>query len=454
MKEGYKLIDHLKSDDLRCVKRNMKESTICVWYMNIGCESLWKNDFNNVLPIISNTNNARVVNRTEQLCLLLANSNDIVIQRERPSEIVFGYIKSIGFTSTNIWTINPDKNDDHKLISELILHDNGLIERLRKLKDENLHNEVVLMPYAVTWMDEEIARETGCKLYFSDSKIASWVNSKVNCRELASSIGVQVPFGYICNSVDEVIDAINKMFYKLDIKKIVIKEEYGSSGKGLYIIDSENSLKMCIHLLSKRRTRFQKVKVIVEKWYETLMDINYQIFITPEEKVYYISPKRQITKNGIYNGSVFLVENELKSFQEEFLKETALKVGNKLKEIGYRGLASIDCIMDKDETIFPVIEINGRFSLSTYVSFLKEKYINNRVVKFMYYNIISNNDIDLSLKEIEKYKYSYEKGEGIVIYSLAFPSGKSYTGRLFILFISKDCCELNKLENIIGKILA
>lgn len=48
-------------------------------------------------------------------------------------------------------------------------------------------------------------------------------------------------------------------------------------------------------------------------------------------------------------------------------------IGARLFELGYRGGVGIDAMILENNELIPIIEINGRFTLSTYVSFVQEK---------------------------------------------------------------------------------
>ncbi|MDI9216424.1 ATP-binding protein [Clostridium tertium] len=433
------------------IKRD--KNIICIWYMNIGCESIWRGEENNIIPSVSNKNNQSIINGTEQLCLLMAKQNDVVILRESPPEIVLNSIRKIGFKGTNIWRVKNDSSLNHKNISELILMDLEILEQIRRLKYENEDCEVLLIPYAVTYLDEEIARITGCSLYSADNNIVTWVNSKVNCRLLADDIGLNVPFGFICKGINETVDVLNKMYYEYKIEKFVVKEEYGASGKGFYIIDSSESLEFFKRFILRGKKSKINVKLLIEKWYETLMDINYQLFIDSGGEIYYIEPKEQIIKNGIYLGSKFLKKDDLPAEKSENLKYSALKIGRKLSEIGYYGVASIDCILTRDGNIYPMIEINGRFSLSTYISFLPDEVIKNRSLKCKYYNICGENHTEVLLGKIEDYSFNEIEREGIIVYSFTKGRSNLCNSRIFMLLIAKDDYMLEDLEKRIDSII-
>jgi len=426
------------------------EKIIHIWWMNIGCESLWNSNGTHVLPNLINNDSPRIVNRTEQLCLLLTDSVDIVIQREKPLNIIRDNLRSIGIELPQIWIPEKCEGQENYSISELILRDEKLIDRIKAMKKDN--GEIILMPYAVTPLEEMIAERTGCKLFGSSSSVTAWINSKINTRSLLKEIGLPVTDGFICHNVEDVKYAVEELRRLPDTKSIVIKEAYGASGKGFFKIDSDKSLQFLLNMLN-RKNKVKKYSLIVEKWYDTIMDINYQIFINHLGDVYYIPPKCQILVNGVYIGSNFLNNNVLNTSQKNFIEYSALKIGEKLRERGYYGLASIDAIITKNNKIFPSVEINGRFSLSTYISFIPHIVGKDKLIKAKYYNIRPNITLDEIWERAREYRYIPEKKEGIIIYSFIGGIPSLSNGRLYVLYIAKNHEIQSFLEEKIETIL-
>ncbi|EHS56220.1 hypothetical protein WG8_3841, partial [Paenibacillus sp. Aloe-11] len=73
------------------------------------------------------------------------------------------------------------------------------------------------------------------------------------------------------------------------------------------------------------------------------------------------------------DGTVYIgsqVPADIDAALEEEVRRCAYQLGTYLYSIGYTGMASIDGFVDEGGLLVPVIEINGRFTLSTYISFL------------------------------------------------------------------------------------
>jgi len=418
-----------------------------IWWLNVGAENFWNENRPGILPQVINQGNARTVNRMEQLCFLLATDGDIVIQREKPSDLLLNNWQRIGLGNPEIYIPENYGNEDEQCsISELILKDKKLLASLKNLNSQGPGNRLELVPYAVTYFEEEISLKSGCPLIGATGDITAMVNSKVSARILAEELGLPVTEGYICYTVEEVKAAVNHLKKNPGVNSIVVKEAYGASGKGLFIVHSEKEYQLLMTILDRKSNRNKKVELIVERWYDTLMDLNYQIYIDKFGNIHYIPPKRQINNGSVYIGSEFPIIDELTSYQKNYYEECAKRIGYKLWQKGYYGFASIDSIITRNGKIIPIVEINGRFSLSTYISFIPEMLGNDKIYRNRYYNLKPNIKLERVMEYISAYNYTYEKGEGIIIYSFVEGNYGISEGRLFALFVAESKEQVDYLE--------
>lgn len=156
----------------------------------------------------------------------------------------------------------------------------------------------------------------------------------------------------------------------------------------------------------------------------------------------------QILEDTVYKGSIFPVElpDDIKS---KYL--TALeKAGSKLYRDGIRGIVGIDSIVTEKE-VFPIIEINVRFTLSTYLSMLPLRFP-DRYFCSMYYRIFLSekwNYTEITKKLVRAgLAFDTKTREGIFCYNYACVDrdilGKA--GRLFVIMIVKQRTDLQKLR--------
>jgi len=401
-----------------------------VWWSNIGCEKYWNEDAQ-LLPRFVNENEQNIIKGMEQLCLLIASQDDLVILSEKPPQIMLDNLKLAG---KKIPEIIVTSVASHESITQNILHDEKIISHLTQVGKEK---EVVLLPFGITGYEEELAKSIDGKLLGASSKITSWVNNKVNDRYLSELAAFPTTEGRVCCNLDEVERAYRALASDQTTGRIVVKEPYGASGKGLYIIEDEKNLNFLLRYL--KRKKIESFQLIVERWYKTLLDVNYQVFIRDDGKVYYVPPKAQIVKRGIYTGCDGIGDSSwLTNEQREYFYFAAENIANLLYQKGYWGMASIDSIVTEEKGIIPIIEINGRFSLSTYISFISDFIRIKGNVVSRYYNIKPGVSIEQVFALLEDKLYYEGSDSGIIIYSVSEAKTDGNSGRLFLLAISAD----------------
>ena len=241
-----------------------------VFWMNIGIEESW-NDETFIPQIKTSPDQKEIIRDTEQLCLFLAKSNDVVILRKNPPQIVKDGLKTLSIN--NIQILIPSNNTGN--ISEDILEDGMIITYLRKI-NENSNNKVKLVPYITTEKEEMISLKTGCELVTPNSALTYKLNSKIIARKIGEKLALPLPYGKICCSVDQLERFLKRNYERNCLKKIVIKEPYGASGKGLFLLEKESDWKQCDLLIKRNKGKQSFREILVEQWYETKVDLNYQ----------------------------------------------------------------------------------------------------------------------------------------------------------------------------------
>ena len=430
-----------------------KDNTRIVWLCNIGAEKYW----NKLNMGISDKQEDIVVSHIEEMNLLLCRSQDVIILRESPDEEFLRTLIKLGFQIPRI--LIPNCSDEAKSISELILNDENIINILKDIS--NKCKETCFVTYAVTGFEEKIADLCNLKLIGAPSNINAKINNKIFNKAIAKQLKFNVCTGKICESIDE----IREEYYNLTEKnknfnKVIIKEPCGASGKGLYIIDDKNKLEGILRLISRLARNIENPQWIVEGWYNKKTDVNYQIYISEDGNVNVFSIKEQILKDTIYIGS--RIPCNVSSEKIEEYKKCGIDIGKYLFNIGFTGVAGVDSFITEEDGIIPIIEINCRFTLSTYLSFLEEKFSEN-IITTRYFKVTTNNQYDYTKLNELLYQndllYDDNNKEGVIIYtSKTLPihfieKQNHYLGRIFALILGKDDTALDKyidrLENLI-----
>ncbi len=435
--------------ELLTVKR---EEAQFVWLCNIGAEKYW-HKLN--LGVIDR-NEDIIVNRIEEMNLLLCRKQDFLILRQIPDSFYLQYLQGLGISIPAILT--PGEVDPVTPISELVLKDETLLNKLRELSQLN---ETYLLPYAITRLEEEIASKTGLRLIGAPSRVNAVINDKIYNRKIAADLGFPVCKGRVCNSaaeITEVFDELTKQPPFFD--KVIIKEPYGASGKGLYIVDDPERLKILILRLARFTRNQPDAQWLVEGWYPKQADLNYQIYVSPEGAIDVFSVKEQLLRDSVYIGS--RIPPELDPAIINQVNQCGTQIGKYLHREGFYGVAGVDAIVTSEGNLIPIIEINGRFTLSTYISFLGP-ILGEVKVLARYFRLMTDFNADYqtitAILERLGLLYHRDRNEGVFVYvsgtlSAGSPSEEGiYSGRLFCLIIAgegKRVSELNhQLENLI-----
>lgn len=426
--------------------KNREKGNI-VWIFNIGAERYWNNeDFT-----IKDVNENQIVNHIEEMNLLLTRKQDLFILRDKPNEKYLIQMQQWKFEIPKIICPKHSEDDDRG-ISELVLEDKELLSLIKKYVQE--HEVVYLVPYAVTKLEEQISKVCNLKLLFSSSEIYKKINSKVYSRGLAEKLGFKVTDGIVCNSIKEVENNAKLMLTKYE--KIIIKEPCSSSGKGLFVIKDNEKLKTVLLILKKFSKQNIKPEWIVEQWCEKKKDINYQIYIDSDGNINVFSIKEQIVDGTIYIGSVMppRISDKVK---QEYINYGNI-VGRELYKNGFRGVVGVDSIIIDSESIIPIIEINARFTLSTYISFLTHKFPN--CIMRSFYKKIRLKDganyatiVNMLISNNLLFDDFNKKGVLCYVSETLNPKKDNCNGRFFAIIIGQNEDEIVRIHKKVVNIL-
>lgn len=445
MDNEFHLIKYLTQD---------RDKGIIIWLCNIGAEKYW----NRLSAGVVDRNEDIPVNRIEEMNLLVCREQDIMILRKKPEEEYLDNLKRLGFSIPRI--ITPGEADLLTPISELVAKDEGLLKSLKAIAAEK--ENVYFVPYAVTYLEEEIAEKAGLKLMGAPSQVNARINDKIFNREISLELGFNVCKGKVCSSVEE----LRQEYLELTagepfFEKVIIKEPNGASGKGLYVIEDKEKLEASLRMITRFSRGRPDSKWLVEGWYKKKFDINYQIYVSPKGEVDVFSIKQQLLRDTVYIGSVMPPRIDQKTMDSYV--EYGRIVGKHLYKMGFTGVAGIDSIITEQDEIIPIIEINGRFTLSTYISFISQ-ILKDKKVLSRYFRLLPDHDVGYShiCRALEQAEILFEplQKEGVLVYTAGtlpytLNEGSDYhVGRVFTLIVSEDWDKIDEyslmLENIMN----
>lgn len=436
-----------------CLKKGLvdDEEATFIYINNFEVEQYWRTQETVGIPSISIGNAKIMVNRMEEQGILLSSPKDIVILKRSVSKDFLQYLRGILECPNIIYVENSDPNIN---ITQDILNCQKTISYLKEIRKKN--KNIYLMPYGCSEYEERLSELTGIPLAVPKSHVFRKVNSKVYSRLLNQKANIrQIPGGE-CNSIDDLLKTFQTLkHYLTQGEKLVLKESMGVSGKGLIVIDSEEKFSKVIKMIEKtlNKKRNGNVSFVLEKWINKVADINYQLLIGRNGDITYYGAKECIVRDGVHQGHLYPTSITRKLDNE--MREVGEKICKQLYRDGYFGIVGIDAIYDRENTLWPNLEINARLNMSTYQMRIQENFFgNNGYALAKHYELKLNRQ--LSFQEIstvlEDFMITCKRTEGFLINNFATVNsgftieGKSFMGRLYGVLIADSKDNLLDLE--------
>lgn len=417
----FHLLKHIRENDNYTV----------IWLFNIGLEKYW----NGEVFTVKNSQEDIVVNHMEEMNLFLTRKQDILILRAKPDRAYLSQMEQFGLEIPAI--VCPKCEDETQSVSELVLEDELLIQEIKSMISGR--DKVIFVPYGVSEPEERIAAKLGIDMFGSSNAINKMVNNKVFSRQFAIEHGFKVSAGSVCHGYAELESAAKEALVRY--QKIIIKEPCGASGKGLWIVESEAKLKSTLLIIKRFFKENLDGEWLVEEWCHKAADLNYQIYVGLNGEVEVFSVKEQKVNGTVYVGSV--MPPAFTPQIMEHCRECGELIGRKLYEMGYRGILGVDAMILADGELIPIIEINGRFTLSTYVSFVLSQRQAQGLKAFAFYKKItlcSGDDYTAVKNKLQSENLWYHDNRGVFVYTgeTIHQSRVGEYGRMFGLIFAQD----------------
>lgn len=422
-------------------------STNFVWLGNFETEAFWKNKDSLSLPSFTQNKSQNLINDLGELMLLLAEQSDIVLLKNLPDLDFLQYLKNLGL---KLPTILYDGNSKDTSLTQCFLENSKNIKRLKQWAAENAS---FLVPHGTSELEERLSEITGIPLALPSSNICSKVNSKIYSRKICDKYNIRQPKGKEVLSLKELSNTYYDLCQSSHSPSFIVKEATGVSGKGIIRINDDRQFKQVYRVLenSSIKKQMDALDLILEEWIEKEVDLHYQFLIYRTGKVEMINILPSIVNNGVHTGHI-----HPHSFSDEVVNEiqqTATLIGKELYKKGYYGVVGVDGLIDKDGVLYPCLEVNARFNMSTYHNKVLNEVLPNNVttleksVHFKYKGYLSFHTFYTLTSDLLFYKGSRS---GIMINTFAsvnstISKNKSSQRRLYITVIGEsyqDCLQL------------
>ncbi|MFD5681777.1 preATP grasp domain-containing protein [Streptomyces bacillaris] len=335
---------------------------------NFEVEEEWARDEPG-LPRVAFTAGSAVVHRMDAFTLLLAGKNDHVVLKAAPDPDHLGYLEELGLDLPRVHTVSG--GDPGQTVTRDALADPAVQEALRALGPD-----ARIVPHGTSVREEELSGLTGLPLGTPPAALCKAVNSKVYSRAVAEATGLRQATGWSCGNLTELDAAFEEARFLLRVgRRVVVKDAFGVSGKGISVLDDERRLDTLRRMIDRRAARSgdDRVVLVVEEWVDKTADLNYQFTLGRDGSVHFDFVKEAITEDGVHKGHRFPAR--LTTLQLDAVRHAVEVLGRRLAADGYFGVVGVDAMTDPQGGLYPVVEINARHNMSTYQTRLQERFL-------------------------------------------------------------------------------
>lgn len=340
----------------------MSNNMIRVHLGNFDVEEQWARDEPG-LPAPTTSGATAVAAATGELALLIADPLDLVVLKHEPEPAMLRRLQDVGLTLPRIAVVETAEPGQPVTLDAL-----DSPKLLLQLKDEGALG-ARLAPHGYSLDEARLCAATGLRAPMSGPGIAKRVNGKVFSRRLCAELGIARPHGWECESVEELLKLADEVRAYLDTGHTVgFKASYGVSGKGIMVCEDTKRFDGLLRLLTRRaeRTGDDRIEAVIESWQDKETDLNYHLTIDEDGVARFDFVLEAITENGTHRGH--RLPGIRPSRLRDELAECAQRIGERLADEGYRGPVGIDAIICHDGTLYPVLEINARNNMSSYLA--------------------------------------------------------------------------------------
>lgn len=420
-----------------------------VFAAKFNSEQFWDSRLSVKLPAVRNKRLENIVHTMDELMFAFCKGEEDMVLTTLPmNQDHLEYLHSIGFPFQNkSFYKNIEKNESGEYEYDAA-QASGL----------SFQKGGILSTYAVIPEYNEFAEKMHLEYMHPDKKAVSNVNSKLYSTIAAKELGFS-KYAVIVRSEKEFLENSKKILQTTG--SVLVKEEYGVSGKGNLRIQDEKGWNSIAKNISMQCKKGKEVRLILEPAFQVKQDFSVQYRIEQDfGKAEFLSIQQIWNKDRVYNGSINAEKDLLEFLEKEQYFALMEKLCGRLYQDGYFGDVCVDSMILDDNTLVPIVEINARKSMSLIKKSL-EKKINASETCLFYVDTIVHPELEFSdvLMRLSAsgLLYTKEKGCGIIVLTAQtllvntyLGNGKTQKGRIYFLGVGEKEELLSWMEQIKG----
>lgn len=312
-------------------------------------EKYWNTSSTITLPKINNPLITNIIQQLDELLFVFCTPSDLLITHSPFSVELKEYLYTslgISFYDYHI----PYGNHTENLFTNWCT-DKILVEKIREYKNLNYYSVV---PGLQNIVDLNSKFDPIPSL-----EAVSRCNSKIFSYKLCENINALTYGKHVDSS-----QTFKQLAYSmLEKGSFLIKEPFGVSGNGNFLISSKKQLVSIIHYFESKEGQGGQLNLIIEPYLDKKIDFSCIIFIAKNGHITVISTQIMQNKKFIFSGIISASDEFVEFLKSKKYFETILHAAENLYDQGYWGYVCFDSMVLQNEDIIPILEINARMSM-------------------------------------------------------------------------------------------
>lgn len=347
-------------------------------------ERFWRDINLTRLPALNDAGADNIVAAMDELLFITCQTSDVLITKFKLNSAFKDYLSEVGFSFIHnekdlVNNSSINEQDSHKSVCQLLLETND-----KDYYQNLLTNKIKVSPYSVISCTEDMCKKYGIIDSLPEINTVKKVNSKIYSKNIVYSIGARA-IGKVAYSHKQ-LKEIGEEYLKSS--PIVIKDEYGVSGKGNVLVSSVRMLQRIATYIAAQEQQSGYTRLIVEPLLDKELDFSCQLYIDRQGNSKILSVQQMFNNGFAYQGSCKAEDILIDVIANSGYLLQIEKVASQLYKDGYFGYVCVDSMLLKDGELIPVLEINARKSMGL---------INHYVDEFLSNFSLQGNLVYLSL---------------------------------------------------------
>ena len=320
----------------------------------------------------------------KRLVWLMRDGDALVLPRPVPADFLHHVAQHTGISPALIHVIAPDAD----LLTQDLLHSKEILGRLRELVTPDWE----FCPYIHDRGAEVFARELGLVTgsRFVAEGGAELLNSKVVFRALAAGAGFAVPDGIPCRTTEDLLRTLHRLLAANPA--VILKRDRAVGGHGNTVITTDPGLEgtgaqrtivlgdpadneQVLKEAGLTTTHAPQGEVVLEVFHPGCTSVYVEVDC-PEhgEAVVLNGGQLRTDQHPPVLAGLALPPRSVPGPAWEHFTSEALRMARFIQGLGYRGLASIDAVIDQAGNVW-FNEVNARLGGSTHLHHIAETLV-------------------------------------------------------------------------------